>query len=137
MKTQSPTVPFEPNEPVSKESVKQTPIEVKLLHGVPVKHEGELYYVAVAETKSGNIKGYLVKATAVENTNRPQLILVSDAIELYDWSAELDILFDSLEKIKRNALLSFWKAGALFETHKADELIRATMFDSAYPYRMP
>lgn len=108
---------------------------VKLLHGVHVQRDTEKYFVVV--TTEGSLKGYLVKPTAVENTNQPQTIIVSDALELYDFSGELAIMFPDVETVRRNALLSFWKAGALFETDKANEKIVATMFDSAYPYRMP
>lgn len=110
-------------------------MKVRLLHGVPVKHDGEKYLVVV--TTEGDTKGYLVKPDQVENNNKEQLVDVSDAIELYDWDAELSVIFENIEAIKRNALLSFWKAGALFETDKADAHIRETMFDSAFPYRMP
>ncbi len=109
-------------------------VPVKLLHGVPIKHNGEMYYVVV--TTEGDFKGYLVKADSVD-TSDSKSILVSDVVELYDWSAELNIVFDDIKKIKRNALLSFWRAGALFEADKENDTIRSTVFDSAFPYRMP
>lgn len=126
---------IKPEEDVLPEAKSVETVTVKLLHGVPVKRDAETYFVAV--TTEGSLKGYLVKPTAVENTKEVQTVNVSDTIELYDFAGELALIFSDLETIKRNALLSFWKAGALFETDKADAKIAATMFDSAYPYRMP
>lgn len=110
-------------------------ITVQLLHGVPVKRDGETWMVVT--TTEGAIKGYLVKPDSIENTNQPQEIDVSDAVELYDFAAELAIMFTDIETVRKNALLSFWKAGALFEIDKANAKVVSAMFDSAYPYRMP
>lgn len=120
-----------------KELKKEVPatITVKLLHGVPVKRDGETWMVVT--TTEGAIKGYLVKPDSIENTNQPQEIDVSDAVELYDFAAELSIMFTDIETVRKNALLSFWKAGALFEIDKANAKVVSAMFDSAYPYRMP
>lgn len=109
-------------------------VKVKLLHGLPVSHNGEMYYAVV--TTEGDFKGYLVKADSVD-TSDSKSILVSDVVELYDWSAELEYLLGDTNLIKRNALLSFWRAGAFFEADKENDHIRASMFDSAFPYKMP
>ena len=134
MKRQEKSFFDQAGEPL-REEVPATTITVKLLHGVPVKRDGETWMVVT--TTEGAIKGYLVKPDSIENTNQPQEIDVSDAVELYDFAAELSIMFTDIETVRKNALLSFWRAGALFEIDKANAKVVSAMFDSAYPYRMP
>ncbi len=117
------------------EIVKPALTEVVMLTGEAVIKEG-VSYLAVVTTGSAP-KGYLVKAESVENKRSPQKIDLSAAISLYDWSDEIKYLIPDVETVRKNLLLSFWSAGAYEQKDAAVNKVRNSMFDRAYPYRLP
>jgi hypothetical protein len=92
----------------------------------------------VVTTESPTLKGYLIEKGRVEYSSKiEQEVSLDGAQELYSWSNELEYLFPSIEVVRNNALLSFWRAGALTQEDLSDNKVRHNMLGSAYPYRLP
>lgn len=112
------------------------PTLVKLIRTEPVKIDGVDYFPV--RTVEGELKGYLVKTSKVVYTRQPQNIVLSDEeIELFTWDDVLNYLFTDIETVRKNVLLSFWQAGALFENDISKPDVRRQVFNTAFPYKLP
>ena len=110
-------------------------VAVKLMNPVVYEHDGKECYFVV--TVDAPVTGYLVETSKIENSRVEQWIDLNEAYTVYDWSNELEFLYPDIETIRQNALLSFWRAGALHLKDLENSAVRRNLFGSAYPYRMP
>jgi len=107
---------------------------VKLLVSA-IKYNGVDCVVVV--TVNEPLRGFVLPAANVVNTRAEQEVDLTGAQEIYDWSSELEFLYPDIETVRKNVLLSFWRAGALSQKDLSNKATRQKLFASAYPYRLP
>lgn len=86
-------------------------------------------------TQTAPLRGFLVDVDKITlSTKLVQQIDPQEHTEVYNWQRELEVIFSDIETVRRNALLSFWRAGAFDKSALKSPVLRGEMFRHAYPY---
>lgn len=116
------------------EKPKPTKLNIKLLTDQIHSVDGKDYYLVV--TVDGELRGFLVPVESIDyDISKTQSVEPSECIEIYNWKKEIDGMIPSISDVKRNVLLSFWRAGAISLSSISSNQIKRRMFDSAFPYK--
>ena len=117
------------------EKVSVETAKLKLLTNEKRGRGGKTYLLMV--TVEGPLRGYLVDESLVAfDISAVQEVDTRTAIEIYSWESEVEAVLPDRETMKKNMVLSFWRAGAIDRDAARQPRVRRNLYDSAYPYKL-